>query len=128
MKSSFSHIFVLFLLSFVFLECATSSAGIATSNVPIVDQKYTVISPVEKSTYWITFDFGILGFPLRKPPVDELVKEALAENEADALINIRHWNDKIVILFITVNRMGISAEAVRLEPLSSTQPLPPRRR
>ncbi|MCC5815999.1 MAG: hypothetical protein JJT78_14705 [Leptospira sp.] len=97
------------------LNCATSSAGLATSNIPITDQKYTVISPVETSTWWLSFDIGILGFPLSKPPVHDLVQATIEEKEADALINIRHWNDKIVILFITINRFGLNAEAVRFE-------------
>lgn len=97
------------------LNCATSNAGISTSNVPITDQRYSVIAPVEKTTYWVTFDLGILGFPLTKPPVHEMVQEILDENQADALVNIRHWNDKIVILFITINRFGLNAEAVRFE-------------
>lgn len=99
----------------LFLNCATSSAGIATSNIPIVEQKYSVIGPVEKSAYWITIDLGILGFPLTKPPINELVNEAIRDKEADALINIRHWNDKIILLFITVNRFGLNAEAVRFD-------------
>lgn len=109
-------------------NCATSSAGISTSNIPITDQKYTVISPVEKTTYWITIDFGIIGFPLQKPPVNSLVNEALNETEADALINIRHWNDKIVILFVTINRFGLTAEAVRFETPQPPQNQIPKRR
>lgn len=80
-----------------------------------MEQKYSVIGPVEKSAYWITIDLGILGFPLTKPPINELVNEAIRDKEADALINIRHWNDKIILLFITVNRFGLNAEAVRFD-------------
>lgn len=97
------------------VNCASSSAGIATSNIPIVEKKYTVLGPVEKSTYWVTIDLAVLGFPLSKPPIHALVEEAIADKEADALINIRHWNDKIIILFVTVNRFGLNAEAVRFE-------------
>lgn len=114
MKRKLTLTFAIFTISWL-VGCASSSAGIATSNVPITDQKYSVLSPVEKSTYWITFDIGFVGFPLTKPPVHDLVEEALEEKEADALINIRHWNDKIVILFITINRFGLNAEAIRFD-------------
>lgn len=96
-------------------HCASSSAGLATSNIPIVDQKYTVIGPVEKSDYWITFDIAFIGFPLSKPPMDKLVHDAIQESEADALINIRYWNDKSIILFITLNRIGLNAEAIKFQ-------------
>ncbi|WCL47689.1 LIC20211 family lipoprotein [Leptospira sp. GIMC2001] len=104
------------IILFSFLSnCATASAGIATSNIPIVDQKYSVIGPVEKSKHWFTIDFAFIGIPLSKPPVDTIIQEAINEKEADALINIRHWNDKIIILFVTINRFGINAEAVKFE-------------
>lgn len=94
-------------------HCASSSAGIATSNVPIVDQKYSVLGAVEESDYWLTIDFALIGFPLSKPPINNVLDLAIQKSGGDALINIRHWNDKIVLLFLTINRLGIKAEAIK---------------
>ena len=99
----------------VFVGCASSSAGIATSNIPISNKKYKVISPVEEQISWRTFDIGILGIPFTKPPIDELVTKILKDKNADALINIRYWTDRSIIFFITWNRFGLSAEAVKFE-------------
>lgn len=106
---------IILLVSIFFFQCATSSAGISTSNIPIVSKKFKVLAPVEDKISWITFDFGIFGFPLTKPPVDELMTQILKEKQADALINIRYWNDRIILLFVTINRFGINADAVKFE-------------
>lgn len=103
------------LFSFLLTQCATSTAGIATSNIPIVNKKYKVLASVQEEESWITIDLGVFGFPLSKPPVSELMDRIIKEKEADALVNIRYWNDKKIILFITINRFGLSAEAVKFE-------------
>ena len=104
----------LILLVFSFSYCATSNAGIALSNVPIT-KNYKVISQVKKTSSWLTFDIGFIGIPLKKPPINELIDEALKEKKADALVNIRYWNDRMVFFFITVNRIGFSAEAITFQ-------------
>ncbi len=109
MKKIFTLLFLASLLS----KCASSSAGIATSNIPVVDQKYSIIGAVEESDYWLTLDFAIFGFPLSKPPINKVMDSAIQNSGGDALINIRHWNDKIVLLFLTINRLGIKAEAIK---------------
>lgn len=116
---------LLLAITWSFFACASSSAGIATSNVPIIDKKYTVIGPVEQSKRWVTIDLAILGFPLTKPPVDEVVSDAIRSKEADALINIRYYTDKMIFLFITVNRFGLNAEAVKWDASQPTvEPTP----
>ena len=97
------------------IHCASSSSGITTSNIPVVNRKYTVLGPVQNTETWYTFDVALFGFPLDKPPIDKIVSRAISEKNADALINIKYWQDKIIILFITVNRIGISAEAIKFE-------------
>ncbi|WP_078128657.1 LIC20211 family lipoprotein [Leptospira alexanderi] len=109
------QILSLFFVSLILFHCATSSAGIATSNIPVADHKYKVIGPVEGHKIWSTFDIAIVGIPLSEPPIDNLVTTMLAEKEADALINIRYWTDKYIFLFITVNRLHINAEAIKFE-------------
>jgi hypothetical protein len=106
---------IIFSFLFIFVHCATSSSGITTSNIPVVNRKYTVLGPVQNTETWYTFDVAIFGFPLDKPPIDKIVNRAISDKNADALINIKYWQDKIIVLFITVNRIGISAEAIKFE-------------
>lgn len=109
------QILSLFFVSLTLFHCATSSAGIATSNIPVADRKYKVIGPVEGHKTWNTFDIAIVGVPLSEPPIDKVVTTMLTEKEADALINIRYWTDKYILLFITINRLHINAEAIKFE-------------
>ena len=115
-KSHYSIRLIFLLIAGIFFgNCASSSAGMATSNVPIIDRKYKVVGSVEKQKGWITMDFIIFAFPLDKPPVNYLVKTSLEEHDADALINIRYWTDRSNFLFLIYNRMGITAEAISFE-------------
>lgn len=97
------------------INCATSSAGIATSNIPVLNRKYKVIGPVQKETSWYTFDVAIIGIQISRPPMDKIVSDILTEQNADALINIKYWQDRSVFLFITRNRIGVSADAIKFE-------------
>ncbi|EPG49955.1 LIC20211 family lipoprotein [Leptospira kirschneri] len=115
------QILFIFFVSLISFHCTTSSAGIATSNIPIADRKYKVIGPVEGHKTWNTFDIAIVGLPLSEPPIDKLVTSMLTEKEADALINIRYWTDKYILLFITVNRLHINAEAIKFEDQPNDQ-------
>lgn len=74
-----------------------------------------MIGPVEGHKTWNTFDIAIVGVPLSEPPIDKVVTTMLTEKEADALINIRYWTDKYILLFITINRLHINAEAIKFE-------------
>jgi hypothetical protein len=106
---------ILVLLISLIVNCATSNAGIATSNIPIVSKKYKVIAPVTKVESWVAFDIGILAKSFQKPPIETMVTNILAQNNADALINIRYWQDRSILLFITIHRIGLTAEAVKFE-------------
>lgn len=104
-------VFILFSL----LNCASSSAGITTSNIPVINKPYKILGPVQERQSWTTLDFAIVAVPLQRPPIDEVIERAIKSQEADALINIKFWNDKIIIFFITINRFGLSAEAIKFE-------------
>lgn len=108
-----------------FGNCASASAGLATSNIPVGDKKYTILGPVEKSTRFYAIDFGLVAFPTERPPLSRLVDEAMAEKSADALVNIRYWNDRIIFLFITIHRIGLQAEAIKFEDAYSFPPVGP---
>lgn len=95
--------------------CTTTSAGISTSNIPITNRKYQVLSTVSGTKGWIALDIGIIGIPLSEPLLNQLMQELLNQSEADALVNIRYWNDKMIFGFITYHRVGITADAVKFE-------------
>ena len=105
---------LLYIILCVFLiNCASSSAGISTSNIPVANKKYKVIGPVESKNSWITLDIAILAVAFSTPPINEMMDEMIRSKEADALINIRYWQDRTIFLFLTRNRLGINAEAVK---------------
>ncbi len=113
MKRNKFYFLVLFLIG---LEaCTTTSAGMTTSNVPVVNKKYQVVGQVSGQKGWLAIDLGIIGVPLSEPPINSLVDSLIAEKEADALINIRYWNDKMIFFLITYHRIGITAEAIKFE-------------
>lgn len=81
MKPRISGLVLSILLTTSIISCATSSAGLATSTVPVADKKYKVISPVEGTKYWFTFDIAIIGIPLGEPPIDQLLEELKKEKK-----------------------------------------------
>ncbi|WCL48686.1 LIC20211 family lipoprotein [Leptospira sp. GIMC2001] len=94
-------------------NCATSSAGLATSNIPFGDRKYTIIAPVTDEVSWYGLDIGIMGSSFNKPPIEPLIEKMIHSAEADALVNIRYFNEKSIYLFFVVHRFGISADAIK---------------
>lgn len=111
----------------LFISCATSSAGLVTSNTAIGDRKFTVIGPVKDKMTWYSFDIGFVGLPFEEPPIDEFTNNILTQNNADALINIRYWNEKSVYLFVTKHSFGLSAEAIKWEAIPEPVPSKSRR-
>lgn len=97
------------------LSCAHSTAGFSPSNIPLENKPYTVIGTAEKELTWWTFDIAIIGIPLSRPPVEEAMQAILKEKEGNALVNIRHWMDKSVYLFMTRNRFHLKADVVRID-------------
>lgn len=114
-KNSLFKVFSVLIFLFGIANCTTTSAGIATSNIPIVNKKYQVIGQVSGQKGWVALDIGILGVPLSEPPIHQLTESLIAEKEADALINIRYWNDRMIFLLLTYHRIGMTAEAVKFE-------------
>lgn len=112
-----------FLFSLVFLlNCASSNAGITTSNIPIVNKKYKVVAVVDKRRTWKAFDIGIIASAFSEPPINQMVNDAIKENEADALINIKYWQDRTIWGPITIHRFQLNAEAVKFEEESQNVP------
>jgi hypothetical protein len=103
------------LFLFLILGCASASAGIATSNVPLGNREYEILGTAETSTSWWSFDLGIIGLPLGEPPVDEAVQRLLREKEGDALVNLRYSTDRSIFLFLTRHRFHLKADVVKLK-------------
>ncbi|MCZ8238775.1 MAG: hypothetical protein O9346_04355 [Leptospiraceae bacterium] len=101
----------------IFVSCATSTAGLVTSNTAIGDRKFTIVGPVKDKISWYTLDIGFIGLPLEEPPIEEFTQNLITQNNADALINIRYWNEKSVFLFVTKNTFGLNAEAIKWEEI-----------
>ncbi len=121
----------IFIAAVIFLQsCASSTAGLAVSSIPLENREYEVLGPAESNRGWLTFDIGILGFPLETPPIDKAMEDLLKDKGGDALINIRYHTEKWVFPFITYNRFFIKADVVKTAPLVKPAPVqqPPRRR
>ncbi|KAB2932751.1 MAG: hypothetical protein F9K24_10255 [Leptonema illini] len=98
------------------IGCASASAGIATSNVPLGNREYEILGTAETSTSWWSVDLGIIGLPLDAPPVDAAVQKLLSEKGGDALVNLRYSTDRSIFLFMTRHRFHLKADVVKLKP------------
>ncbi len=95
--------------------CASATAGIAVSNIPLENRNYEVLGPAEAHAGWWAFDAGIIAAPFKKPPIDDVMRDLIAQQDGgQALINIRYSNDRIIILFLTLYRFHVRADVVRI--------------
>ncbi|MBI3396018.1 MAG: hypothetical protein HY042_09295 [Spirochaetia bacterium] len=110
-------IFALVFLAYTAPACVSATAGITTSNIPLEGRKYTVLGSAETSVSWTSFEFiGLIGIPLRRPPVDEAMQELLKSKGGDALINIRYSTDNIIVFFFfNIHRFHIKADVVKID-------------
>ncbi len=94
--------------------CVSASGGIATSNVPVEGRQFEVIGPAETTVSWWSVDLGIIGLPLSDPPVTLAERQLLDEQQGDALVNLRYWTDRSMILFlINRHRFHLKADVIR---------------
>ena len=97
----------------LFASCVSSTAGIATSNIPLEGKEFRVLGPAEVTLTWNSFDIGFIGIPFGTPPVDRAERILLEKYGGDALINLRYWSDKSIYLFITRHRFHLKADVVK---------------
>ncbi|MDW7976808.1 MAG: hypothetical protein RMI35_09635 [Leptospiraceae bacterium] len=118
--------FYLWLMIVFVLSCASTNAGIASSNIPInpavTEIQYITTDTVRKD--WWVFDVGVFGLPLEEPPIDEALKELQQKHEGDALINIRYYTQRSVFLMLSKNSIIIKADVVKLIPKTTPPPEP----
>lgn len=108
-------------LSLISAGCAGSSAGMATSSVPVEGQPYAVLGPAETTVSWWSFDVAFLAFPLGEPPVAEAASNLLKEKGGDALINLRYATDRTIIFFMTRHRFHLKADVIKFEAAAEKQ-------
>ncbi len=104
----------LFALAFS-MQCAGASAGITAANMPMEGRKFHVLGTAETTVSWWSFDLGIIGVPLGRPPVDEAERILLEEKGGDALINLRYFTDRTIILLLTRHRFYLKADVVQFD-------------
>lgn len=103
------------LVSSLFWECSHFHAGVSPSNVPVSRKDYSRLGSVTKEKKWIQLDIGINVLPKEGgPKMRDLIQAALIEKEADAIIDIRYWNDEIRLGPFRIVRIGFSGEAIQL--------------
>ncbi|MCS7205701.1 MAG: hypothetical protein NZ853_08385 [Leptospiraceae bacterium] len=126
MMTSLMKYFYLWLMIVFVLSCASTNAGIASSNIPInpavTEIQYITTDTVRKD--WWVFDVGVFGLPLEEPPIDEALKELQQKHEGDALINIRYYTQRSVFLMLSKNSIIIKADVVKLIPKTTPPPEP----
>jgi len=96
-------------------SCAGASAGITTSSIPVEGRKYTILGTAETTIRWISIDIGIIALPLSRPPIDEAERALISEKGGDALINLRYFTDRTIILPVTIHRFYLKAEVIKFE-------------
>lgn len=103
-----------------FAQCASSSVGLSPSNRPLPNQTYETIKSVEKVYSWYAFDVIIYGASIGTPPMSDIYSDLMQGEEADAIVNIRYFNDKSVFGFLTRHRFGVKGDLVRFTGGQST--------
>jgi hypothetical protein len=107
--------YLIVLVVILFTGCASSTGGIAVSNIPLEGSSYTFITTDQVLLTWYSIDFGLIGVPLAPPPVEEAQTRLLEKHGGDALVNLRYWSDRSIFLFMTRNRFSLKADIVRIE-------------
>lgn len=110
---SFVNVFATTCAVLFFTNCASSSVGVSPSNRPLPNQTYETIKSVEKVYSWYAFDIIVYGASIGTPPMTDIYSDLMQGEEADAIVNLRYYNDKSVFGFITRYRFGIKGDLVR---------------
>ena len=103
------------LLLGLIVSCASASAGLSTSNIPLNGKNYRIVGSGQTEVEWWVVDFGILGLPLKEPPIDDAIDSLMKQYEGDALINMRYSTDRYIFLFMTKYRFILKADVVKIQ-------------
>ena len=112
---TFTLILTMAIAGLLFTNCASSSAGITTSNIPLTGKNYRGVGNGQTQVDWWTLDLGLVGFPLQEPPIDQAVQKLIEAHGGDALINLRYSTDRFIFLFMTRHRFTLKADVVKVQ-------------
>jgi len=111
---------LLILFSVSFSNCASSTVGIASSNRPIPGTPYETIKTVDRLFTWYSVDFIIISGTTSTPPTEKIYGEMMEGESADAIVNIRYYNEKAVFGPLIRHRFGIKGDLVRFTQTPAT--------
>ncbi len=114
MSKHFKTIIILFCIAFM-LSCATTPVSITSSNTPLNDKKIAEnLGKVEGERKFNCFAiFGL--WMIQKPDIQSAIDDALYKKKADALINIKCYEEWQYYFFISFTRVIVEGEAVKFQ-------------
>ncbi|TGL62268.1 hypothetical protein EHQ58_03445 [Leptospira ognonensis] len=121
MQKYFLIIF-LFALSMAVTNCASSTVGVAASNKPILNTTYETIKSVDKLFTWYSVDLILISVSTETPPTEKIYDVMMEGETADAIINIRYYNEKSVFGPIIRHHFGIRGDLIRYTSTTNTIP------
>jgi hypothetical protein len=113
MRNRYKAIIIISFIVFM-LACATTPVSITSSNMPLNDKKISEnLGKVEgESKYCIS----VLGFwMIGKPDIQMAIDDALSKKKADALINIKCYEDWKYIFFVSFTKVIVEGEAIKFQ-------------
>jgi hypothetical protein len=113
MSKHFKIIIFLFCIAFM-LACATTPVSITSSNTPLNDKKIAEnLGKVEGES---DYCFSVLGmWMIGKPDIQGAIFDALNKKKADALINIKCYEDWRYFFFVSITKVIVEGEAVKFQ-------------
>jgi hypothetical protein len=117
-------IFLICLTTFSALlsNCASSTVGVAASNKPIPNTPYETIKSVDKLFTWYSVDLILISVSTSTPPT-ELIYDTMMQGEpADAIVNIRYYNEKSVFGPVIRHRFGIKGDLIKFSAALTPPP------
>lgn len=105
---------LLILIAISFTGCITGPGGIAPSTMPITaNDSYTII---ERNVSGTDTAINIMGFiPIMTCTAYKALQNAKEENGADALINVTGYNKSLTLIFVNLQWMIISGDAIKFQ-------------
>jgi hypothetical protein len=94
-------------------QCASSTVGVASSNKPIPNTPYETIKSVDKTFNWYSVDLIIISGSMSTPPTDKIYEAMMEGEAADAIVNIRYYNEKAVYGPILKHTFGIKGDLIK---------------
>jgi hypothetical protein len=96
------------------LSCATTPVSITSSNTPLNDKKIAEnLGKVEGKGNLTVSIFGL--WMVQKPDIQSAIDDALYKKKADALINIKCYEEWQYYFFISFTRVIVEGEAVKFQ-------------